>query len=255
MNLLTIENLSFNYGNLPVLDDFSLELERYSRLALLGPSGCGKTTLIKVMAGLIQPQKVKSIFWQEQKTDLNNLADKISYMPQQHSLFPWLTVVDNIAMPLITEKHILRKEARREARQLLREFSLEDFADNYPQTLSGGMASRVAFLRTTISDKQLYLLDEPFAALDEINRELAQEWLNQHLAGDKTMILVTHSISEALIMADHIIVMGRRGQAPLLELRPRFTNREPHLLRCDPQFNIYASQIRTALKRTVERNL
>jgi ABC-type nitrate/sulfonate/bicarbonate transport system ATPase subunit len=181
-----------------VLDDVTLHAAPREIVAVVGPSGCGKTTLLEVVCGLQAP-------------DAGRLqAPAAALMPQRDLLLPWATALDNAALPLRIAG-ASREQARERARPRLRAFGLEGFERARPHELSGGMRQRVAFLRTLLAGKPALCLDEPFAALDAITRQDAQGWLAEALEAEpRTVLLVTHDVEEALVLADRVVVLSPR---------------------------------------------
>jgi NitT/TauT family transport system ATP-binding protein len=167
-------------------------------LAVVGPSGCGKTTLLELICGLLAPQA-------------GTIACAPAVlMPQRDLLLPWLSALDNAALALRIAHHP-RAQARRRAAELFAELGIEGFEDARPHELSGGMRQRVAFIRTLLSGKQLLCLDEPFGALDAITRAEMHEWLAQALRAEpRTVVLVTHDVEEAVVLADRLAVLSPR---------------------------------------------
>ena len=193
--MLKICNLSFSYGKKQVLQNFSLEIKRGEIVALMGASGCGKSTLLQLISGLLKPN-LGSI---EHDSSL-----RISYAFQEPRLFPWLTVEKNL-------KAVLPKDqADQEDRSLhaLNTVELSDSKDLYPESLSGGMKSRAALARALVFGGDLFLLDEPFAALDSDLRKRIGERLKQEIkASASSAILVTHHLEDAERIADRIIIL------------------------------------------------
>ena len=202
------------YGDLVALDGVSLAVQRGEVVAVVGPSGCGKTTLLELLCGLSEPTR-GSID-----------AEPAVLMPQRDSLLPWLSALDNAALPLRIAGH-RRDEARAAARPLMAELGLGGFETARPAQLSGGMRQRVAFLRTLLAGKPLLCLDEPFASLDAITRSEMHAWLAGALAREpRTVVLVTHDVEEALVLADRVLVLSPRPGRVVAELavtvpRPR----------------------------------
>ena len=165
---------------------------------MVGPSGCGKSTLLELICGLQEP-------------DAGNVqADPAALMPQRDLLLPWLDATDNAALAL-RARGTPREQAREAARPWLERFGLAGFERSRPAELSGGMRQRVAFLRTLLSGKPVLCLDEPFGALDAITRGEMQEWLAQALLREpRTVVLVTHDVEEAIVLADRVAVMSSR---------------------------------------------
>lgn len=205
------------------LDHISLSVKEGEFVSLIGPSGCGKSTLLDLAAGLAVPDDGEILL------DGHSIIGKkgnASYMPQNDALFPWRTILDNVIVPLQVQG-IDKKIALEEARNLLAVFGLKEFAESYPSMLSGGMRQRAAFLRTFLGRKQVMLLDEPFASLDALTRLEIQQWLMemwQHFR--HSVLLVTHSMDEAVLLSDRVYVMSARPGRILAEVhinlpRPR----------------------------------
>ncbi len=167
-------------------------------VAVVGPSGCGKTTLLELVCGLLAP-------------DAGTVdAAPAALMAQRDLLLPWRSAVDNAALALDVAG-IARDDAREQAGALLREFGLGGFESARPAELSGGMRQRVAFARTLLSGRTVLCLDEPFAALDALTRQEMQDWLaGALLAQPRTVVLVTHDVEEAIVLADRVLVMSPR---------------------------------------------
>jgi len=205
MAKLQVEHVSKTLEGLHTLEDVCLTLKNKEFVVILGPSGCGKSTLLNIIAGLITPDQGRVLIDGE---DWSGRTARVSYMQQKDLLLPWKNILDNVSVPLLL-KGIKKKEARQEARKLLNDFGLEQFATYYPQQLSGGMRQRAALLRTYLFASDILLLDEPFAALDAITRQHMQLWLKDLRERLKPSILfVTHDINEAVSMADRIYVLS-----------------------------------------------
>jgi NitT/TauT family transport system ATP-binding protein len=194
-------------GPLAVLDGVSFALESDEFVCLVGPSGCGKSTLLRILSGLLEPTTGTVTL------DGRQIAEpqrQVGLVFQQSNLLPWRSVLDNIALPL--ELAGMDAERRyREARELVGLVGLSGFETSYPAELSGGMAQRVAIARALIQEPEVLLLDEPFGPLDAMTRELlGEELLRIWGARHSTVLMVTHSISEAILLADRILVMSPR---------------------------------------------
>jgi len=185
-----------------VIDGLDLDIRAGEFLALLGPSGCGKSTLLRLISGLDQPNS----------GNIDTGGNRhLSYVFQDASLMPWRTVLGNVILP-VELTHGNREEHVSAALQLLETVGLADAADRYPNELSGGMKMRVSLARALITRPRLLLLDEPFAALDELTRQHLDEHLQQlWLDRGMTVIFVTHSITEAVFLADRVVVLSPRG--------------------------------------------
>jgi len=213
-------NLSFKSsdGRLEVLRDIHLRLDKQEFMCVLGPSGSGKTSLLRLIAGLIYPDNGEIIF--------TNPAPRLSLMFQQANLMPWRTVYKNIALPLELQG-IEAKSITHSVAEMIQLIGLEGFEDSWTAELSGGMAQRVALARAFISDPDLLLLDEPFGSLDALTRErMAGELLHLWQARPRPVIMVTHSIPEALLLSDRVVVFSPRPGSIVLDLpvdlaRPR----------------------------------
>jgi NitT/TauT family transport system ATP-binding protein len=180
------------------LAEVSLQAAPGELLAVVGPSGCGKSTLLELICGLQAPQAGRVA------------CAPAVLMPQRDLLLAWLGAVDNAALALRIAG-LSRKEARRRAAALFAELGLDGFQLARPHELSGGMRQRVAFMRTLLSGKPLLCLDEPFGALDAITRAEMQEWLTATLAREpRTVVLVTHDVEEAILLADRVAVLSPR---------------------------------------------
>jgi NitT/TauT family transport system ATP-binding protein len=220
---IDIERLHIRLGRgaqaFDALHDVSISAAPGEFLCLLGPSGCGKSTLLGALAGHLQPSS-GSIRVDGRPVDGPHPERGLVF--QQHTLFPWKKVLDNVAFGL-KMKGIAREERRRQARELLKLVGLEDFADVYPSQLSGGMQQRVEIARVLINHPRVMLMDEPFSALDAQTRLKMQELLLDVWTRVKTSIVfITHDIDEALFLADRILVMSPRPGRIIEELKLDF---------------------------------
>lgn len=203
---LRIESLSFAYEEKQIINDISFAAEKGEFIAVIGTSGCGKSTLLNLLAGMLQPT-AGNIYVDENK--ITGMTAHFAYMPQNDLLLPWATILDNVCL-YATLKH-RKKAAVQQALKEMERFGLSGYEHAYPHELSGGMRQRAAFLRTSLCEAEILLLDEPFGALDVITRNDMQDWLCRlRKESDKTMILVTHDIEEALYLADRILIFADR---------------------------------------------
>jgi NitT/TauT family transport system ATP-binding protein len=196
------------HGEVIALENVDFSVQKQEFVCIVGPSGCGKTTLLKIIAGLVKPTTGK-ITIDESNTGGN---PQCAMVFQDQGLFPWMTVLDNVAYGL--EMHGVKKPIRTtQARDFLGRVGLGSFVHSYPHELSGGMRQRVAILRAFLTNPQILLMDEPFGALDSQTRLVMQEEL-LHIWKDhlKTVVYVTHDIEEAILLGDRILVLsGRPG--------------------------------------------
>ena len=231
-------------GGLHVLTDISFRLKPQEFLCVVGPSGCGKTTLLKILAGLLAPSEGEVFFEGEQVTKPRR---KIGFVFQEANLMPWRTVEDNVSLPLELQG-MNGQEIQQKASDLIELVGLLGFEKTYPRDLSGGMAQRVAIARALIHDPDILLLDEPFGALDALTRErMATELMRIWGAQKVTVVMVTHSISEAILLSDRILVLGPRPGSVKLDL-PNLLARPRELSMAHTrQFGELASLVRAAI--------
>lgn len=204
--LVTLENLGKTYRSGTVaLEGIGLALHDGEFLSLLGPSGCGKSTLLRILAGLAEPSSGRI-----ERTGPVAAKGGIGFVFQEPTLMPWATVAENIHLPLRLAG-IRRRAAEPAIARALAAVGLEGFADAYPRELSGGMRMRVSIARAYVTRPRLLLLDEPFAALDEITRlKLAEDLLTLRRQEDWTVVFVTHSVFESVFLADRIALFSPR---------------------------------------------
>ena len=220
----------------PVLSDVSFDIYERDFVSVIGPSGCGKTTVFNIIAGLLDPDDGVMIYRGEQ---VSSLRGRIGYMMQKDLLFPWRTVIGNVLLGLDV-RGVARKEAMEKARDYLERFGLSGFENAYPSTLSGGMRQRVALIRTLIQDPDILLLDEPFSALDYQTRLYLESLLLDAVKSfNKTVILVTHDIDEAVALSDRVVVLSGRPTHVKAEHRITIDRPTPIDARSDPRFSDY----------------
>ncbi|MGR3322922.1 MAG: ABC transporter ATP-binding protein [Pseudooceanicola sp.] len=206
--MLEVTGLTIRTRDAVLVDDLSLGLATGRLTCLIGPSGCGKSSVIKWLSGVLAPELRAEGQALMDGADLRLPNRAIAYQPQQDTLFPWLTILENAALGLEI-RGTGRAAARDRARALFSTFGLEGHEDSFPDQLSGGMRQRAAFLRTMVQDARVLLLDEPFSALDAVTRLKMQDWLTARLADDpRAVLLVTHDLFEATQIADRVLVMA-----------------------------------------------
>jgi NitT/TauT family transport system ATP-binding protein len=243
---LSVEGLEVIFsdasGVVHALSDLSFSLASNSFATLIGPSGSGKSTLLRVLAGLVPPTKGQFHFY--------NYHNRVGLVFQKPNLMPWRRVAENVSLPLELAD-VPKQEIDAQAHELIKLVGLEGFENAYPRDLSGGMAQRVAIARSLMHDPDILLLDEPFGSLDALTREvMGDELLHIWQAKQKTVLMVTHSISEAIYLSDKVLVLSQRPGKIELELiidlpRPR----KPEM-RYLPEFSSLAHQLRDSLRDT-----
>ncbi len=210
--ILNIEKISLSYhtkqGEIQALNNISFDALDGEFIAIIGPSGCGKTSILSIIAGLIKPSGGKVFLFGNQ---ISRPTESIGYMLQKDQLFPWRTIEKNALLPLELKGLSRDGEKRKNVEHLLKKYGLWEFRKSYPNQLSGGMRQRAALIRTLASSPKLLLLDEPFSALDYQTRlSVCDDVYDIIKREKKTAILVTHDISEAIALADRIIVLTKR---------------------------------------------
>jgi NitT/TauT family transport system ATP-binding protein len=232
-------------GEVQAIQDVSLAVEAGEFVAVVGPSGCGKSTLLSLISGIISPTS-GSI--QLDGSPVRGPSRKIGYMLQQDYLFEWRSIIGNVLLAAEIQKRDLGL-ARKRAQDLLTRYGLGKFIDSLPRELSGGMRQRAALARTLVTEPDVILLDEPFAALDSQTRiALADEVVAELRRENKTVVLVTHDIGEAITMAERVIVMSRRpgrikSEHRLAYASARGAPQPPLALRSAPEFNTYFQRV------------
>jgi len=238
---LQLEGVRRTFPNGPtVIADMSLSIAAGEFLAILGPSGCGKSTLLRMIARLAAPDSGRITTTPEQP--------RTAFVFQDAHLLPWRSVLDNAALPL--ELLGVDREARyASARTVLAQVGLADAEQRYPAQLSGGMRMRVSLARALVTEPSLLLMDEPFAALDEITRfnlevQLRELWRTRGM----TVLFVTHSISEAAFLANRAIVLARRGGGIILDRNIDLPDARTHELRSDPRLGAHMQELFTTME-------
>jgi len=231
-------------GEIVALSDVSLDIYDGEFLSVVGPSGCGKSTLLHIMAGVLDRTSGELLL---RGQPIDGPRREIGIVFQEPLLLPWRTVLDNVLLPIEVHKLPIDR-FRPRALELLELTALSAFANKYPQELSGGMQQRVSIARALVHDPTILLMDEPFGALDAMTREQMNLDLMRIWAGSgKTILLITHSISEAVLLGDRVVVMsprpGRISEVIDIDLpRPRTLN-----ITATPAFGAYAERVRNLL--------
>ena len=210
---LQIEDLGLSFGDHKIFSDLSFGVKEKEFVTILGPSGCGKSTILNILAGILTDHSGKVLVDGE---PVSGMSGHFAYMPQSDLLLEWRTILDNVS--LYGQIHH-DKSIKERAKAEFETFGLKGYENAYPAALSGGMRQRAAFLRTSLCEADILLLDEPFGALDVITRNDMQDWLLALRENyDRTTLLVTHDIDEALYLSDRILVLSHKPSVILKEI-------------------------------------
>lgn len=245
--ILTLSDIHYSYhepdGETPALENISFTVNKGEFIAIVGPSGCGKSTLLSIIAGLLSPEKGSVSL---DGLPLSYTRTRIGYMLQKDHLFEWRTILSNVLLGLEIQNR-LNDDTRAAAMRLLQTYGLDSFADARPSQLSGGMRQRAALIRTLVLEPEILLLDEPFSALDYQTRlKVADDIWKIIRKEAKTAVLVTHDLSEAVSMADRILVLSSRPGHLLSDVSvyfPELTDDCPMNRRNTEQFKSYFNLI------------
>ena len=248
--MLTVQHLTMRYetpqGPLPVLAGLTFAVPSQQFVCVLGPSGCGKSTLLRLLAGLESPHGGQVRL---QGQGVEGPRPEIGLVFQQPTLMPWRTVLENVRLPLEVQG-LPADAAQAQAQSMLRLVGLAQFSDAMPRDLSGGMAQRVALARALVTNPRVLLLDEPFGALDALTREqMSVELLRIWRVHRKTVVMVTHSIAEAVLLADRVLVLSSRPAQLRLDVPVPLPRPRREALRYTPDFIALERQIRAAISR------
>ena len=260
---IKISNLSFSYPNKNVLQDLNFEEKKGEKVALMGESGKGKSTLLRLIASY-EKKQTGSIKINSKEIDEKWIDDTVSYLPQDanKALFPWKKVEDNLYYPMKLRNGNLTDEDKKFCTDCVSNFNLNNVLQNYPLKLSGGEKKRLSVIMVLSIKPSIVLLDEPFAALDFKTAENLWKYLRKYFSENKTtLLLVTHSLSEAAVMADRVVFLDKGGKIVPLENEnfQKYANQlkgeeekmleEPGKLLLLPQFNEYKSKIREGYEK------
>ena len=245
MSFLSVENLKLSYqtpqGETEAIKNISFTVEEGEFISIVGPSGCGKSTLLSCIAGLTAVTGGNITLAGRKVT---GIRDDIGYMLQTDNLLPWRTIYKNVLLGLEIQ-HKLKEENIYYAQSLLKKYDLWEFRDSYPSALSGGMRQRAALIRTLAVKPGLLLLDEAFSALDyqtrlNVSRDVYHILRSEH----KTMVMVTHDISEAVATSDRVVILSNRPATVAAVVNCEFDlSRDPLTARRDPRFQIYFDRV------------
>jgi NitT/TauT family transport system ATP-binding protein len=246
--VLTVRNLSAVFpngnGGLQALDNLTFSVLPQQFLCVLGPSGSGKSTLLRIISGLLPPTEGEVLY---DGVSLSGPRRGVGFVFQKANLMPWRTVLENIMLPLELQD-LPRPEALRQAQELVDLVGLQSFENSLPRDLSGGMAQRVAIARALVHDPDILLLDEPFGSLDALTRErMGNELLRIWQVRRKTVVMVTHSIPEALFLADRVVVLSPRPGRLRLDLEVNLPRPRDEDMMYTSEFGRLAHSLRSAI--------
>jgi NitT/TauT family transport system ATP-binding protein len=246
---IEIAGVTKRYGNShAVLESIDMVVAKQEFVSLIGPSGCGKSTILKLIAGLTVP--TSGTIRVDGMTPLN-ARETISFVFQDATLLPWRTVKENIGLGMELE-HSAKDRREKEIAALLDLVGLKHVAESYPRELSGGMKMRVSIARALATNPRLMLLDEPFAALDEMSRDrLNEEILRLRAEQNWTAMFVTHSVSEAVFLSDRILVLAPNPGRIRAEFRVELPSPRTSAMRNSPEFDALASRVSHTLRDTL----
>jgi len=240
--MLSVQNIDKSFDSLQVIQDLSFEVKDGEFVAIIGPSGSGKSTLFQLIGGVSSIDKGAILL---DGSDIQQNRGTIGYMPQQPCLLPWRTILENVTIV----EELQKKPNVNLAKEWLAKVGLASFINAYPNELSGGMQQRVSFIRAIVSDKPILCLDEPFSALDEFTRLEMQAWLLSIWEKyRKSILFVTHSIEEALFLADRIIVLSKRPATIKQEIIVPFARPRQEKIRHSETFTALKEQLFMFLK-------
>jgi len=253
--LLAYQNVckAFHKGNVstPALDDISFDVRPGEFVSVVGPSGCGKSTLLNLAAGLMKPTSGTVLY---HGRPVNGINQQVGYITQRDNLLPWATVYDNIVLGLKI-RNVPRTEQAQLAERFIEVIGLKDFARHYPSELSGGMRKRVSLARTLIYSPEMVLMDEPFSALDaHVKLIMQSELLRIWEADRKTILFITHDLTEAITLSDRVIILSSRPASVKLMIdinlpRPR----DAFALQTTPAFTDLFAKLWNALKDDLQQ--
>jgi len=247
--LLEVKDLGVTFtddkGSLQALNQINFSVDREQFICVVGPSGSGKSTLVRVLAGLLAPTSGQVVL---DGMPINEPRKGVGIVFQKANLMPWRSVLRNITLPLEIN-HIPLNKANERASELIELVGLTGFEDWLPHDLSGGMLQRVAIARSLIQDPDLLLLDEPFGALDALTREkMGAELLRVWRVRKKTVIMITHDISEAVFLADRVLAISPQPGNLRLDLEINLERPRQDDDRFSPKFVVYTQQLRDAIR-------
>lgn len=251
-NLIEAHDVAMSFGESRLaLTGINCGIKSGEFVSILGPSGCGKSTLLRMIAGLTSPTSGQLKVAGKAPEDARRTLCRVAFVFQEAHLLPWRTVSENIRLPLEL-RGVPRPEHTELIRNSLRLIGLtDDDARKRPRSLSGGMRMRVSLARALVTEPQLLLLDEPFAALDDVlrqqlNEDLVQIWLRKNWTG----LFVTHNVAEAVFLSQRILIMSKRPGTIIAEVPVPFAYPRGPQLRAEPEFARLCGEISRQLRET-----
>ena len=250
--MISIQKLSKNFGAFQALEHVDINIQKGEFVVLLGASGCGKSTLLNMVAGFDRPTTGRVVV---NGREVNDVDPHCGMVFQQYALFPWLTVLENVGFGL-KMKGIGLKERNACAQRFIEMVGLQGFERHYPSALSGGMRQRVSIARVLANDPDVILLDEPFAALDAMTRQVLQDELLQiYEKSKKTIIFITHSIDEALLLSTRMLIMSARPGRVVTDMRNDLPMPRTVDVQLSARYNELKAQIWDTVQSEVMRSI
>ncbi|MFA4912429.1 MAG: ABC transporter ATP-binding protein [Alcaligenaceae bacterium] len=250
--MISIQQISKNFGEFQALQHVNIDIQKGEFVVLLGASGCGKSTLLNLVAGFDQPTTGRVVV---NGREVKSVDPHCGMVFQQYALFPWLTVLENVAFGL-KMKGIARHERHACAQRFIEMVGLQGFEQHFPSALSGGMRQRVSIARVLANDPDVILLDEPFAALDAMTRQVLQDELLQiYEKSRKTIIFITHSIDEALLLSTRMLIMSARPGRVMTDMKNDLPMPRNVDVQLSPRYNELKAQIWDTVQSEVMRSI
>lgn len=250
--MISIEGISKSFGAFQALQNVNLQIPRGEFLVVLGASGCGKSTLLNLITGFEKPTEGRIVVNGREVRDVDPHCGMVF---QQYALFPWLTVAENVAFGL-KMRGVGASQRRETAQKFIEMVGLKGFENAYPKALSGGMRQRVSIARVLANDPDVILLDEPFAALDAMTRQVLQEELTRiYEQSGKTIVFITHSIDEALLLSSRMVILSARPGRVACDLPNDLPYPRNADVQLSPRYMDLKSQIWEIVQSEVMRSL
>jgi NitT/TauT family transport system ATP-binding protein len=256
---IELSNIHLSYksktGSIHALEDVNIKITDHTFVSVIGPSGCGKSTLLKLVSGVLNPTEGKIRIYGQSLHEVD-IPGKIGFMFQRPLLLPWRTAIENVLLPYELRDKEINESHIEKAREMLSLTGLEQFMEKSPHELSGGMQQRVSLARALVTQPGILLMDEPLSALDEITRETMQvELLRIWQKTQNTILFVTHSIHEAALLSDKIVVLSQRPGTVLRVFDIDLPRPRDEAMRLDPDFLRKVEMMRDLLRDAEELEL